>query len=104
MSKLTVAAANLAARLGRAMIWTYQLVFSSIMPPCCRFEPSCSRYAAEALKVHGPLKGSWLTLRRLARCHPWGAWGFDPVPGPAENSAQDWRKEPGALRGCGKSH
>jgi putative membrane protein insertion efficiency factor len=46
----------------------------------CRFVPSCSEYALEALEAHGALRGSWLTVRRLARCHPFGGWGSDPVP------------------------
>jgi putative membrane protein insertion efficiency factor len=49
-------------------------------PSPCRFDPSCSTYALEALARHGAARGSWLTLRRLARCHPWGGMGFDPVP------------------------
>jgi putative membrane protein insertion efficiency factor len=64
----------------------YRAVVSPLMPPACRFEPSCSVYALEALKVHGPVKGLWLTARRLSRCHPisWlgGSSGFDPVPHP----------------------
>lgn len=48
---------------------------------CCRFEPTCSHYAQEAIRAHGLGRGSWLTLRRLGRCHPWGGCGFDPVPG-----------------------
>lgn len=52
----------------------------------CRHDPSCSHYGIEALRVHGLLKGSWLTLRRLSRCHPWGTHGYDPVPAkPAKN-------------------
>lgn len=50
-------------------------------PSPCRFVPGCSTYALEALERHGALKGAWLTGRRLARCHPWGGQGFDPVPG-----------------------
>jgi uncharacterized protein len=49
-------------------------------PSPCRFDPSCSTYALEALERHGAARGSWLTLRRLVRCHPWGGMGFDPVP------------------------
>jgi putative membrane protein insertion efficiency factor len=69
-----------------APIRFYRAVISPLMPPACRFEPSCSVYALEALKVHGPVKGLWLTARRLSRCHPisWlgGSSGFDPVPHP----------------------
>ncbi len=53
---------------------------SPFTPPSCRFTPTCSQYAVEALRRHGPLRGSWLTLRRLSRCHPWGGSGYDPVP------------------------
>jgi putative membrane protein insertion efficiency factor len=49
----------------------------------CRFTPTCSHYAIEALEQHGSVRGSWLTLKRVCRCHPWGGWGYDPVP-PAE--------------------
>ena len=69
-----------------APIRFYRAVISPLMPQACRFEPSCSVYALEALKVHGPVKGLWLTARRLSRCHPisWlgGSSGFDPVPHP----------------------
>ena len=65
-------------------IRAYRYVLSPLLAPSCRFVPSCSAYALEALSRHGPLKGSWLTIRRLARCHPitWlgGSSGFDPVP------------------------
>ncbi|MDH4131300.1 MAG: membrane protein insertion efficiency factor YidD [Gemmatimonadota bacterium] len=63
-----------------ALIRVYQLVISPAIPPSCRFEPSCSRYALEAVQRHGAVKGWWLGLRRLARCHPWNPGGFDPVP------------------------
>ena len=58
----------------------YQLCISPFTPPACRFTPTCSQYALEALRKYGPLKGGWLTLRRLARCHPWGGSGYDPGP------------------------
>ncbi|HET9300687.1 MAG TPA: membrane protein insertion efficiency factor YidD [Candidatus Polarisedimenticolaceae bacterium] len=53
---------------------------SPSLPPACRFEPTCSEYAAEAVELHGAVHGSWLALRRLARCHPFARAGFDPVP------------------------
>lgn len=58
----------------------YQLCISPLFPGCCRFTPTCSQYAVEALRRHGPFKGSWLALRRILRCHPWGGSGYDPVP------------------------
>ena len=64
----------------RAMIRTYQLLVRPLLPPSCRFYPSCSHYAAEAVTRHGPWQGAWLALRRLSRCHPWGGSGYDPVP------------------------
>lgn len=63
-----------------APIKLYRLLISPLLGPRCRFAPSCSEYAEEALHTHGALRGSWLTLRRLARCHPWGNHGYDPVP------------------------
>lgn len=63
-----------------APIRLYQLCISPMLPQTCRFYPSCSAYALEALRRHGPLRGLWLALRRLARCHPWGGSGYDPVP------------------------
>ncbi len=65
----------------RGLIRLYQLFLSPVLPPGCRYLPTCSDYAAEAIAVHGPLRGSWLALRRLLRCHPWGGSGYDPVPG-----------------------
>jgi uncharacterized protein len=58
----------------------WQMTFSAILPPTCRFTPSCSAYAITALQRHGPLKGLWLALRRIGKCHPWGSSGYDPVP------------------------
>lgn len=58
----------------------YQVTLSPLFSGCCRFEPSCSNYMIEAIEVHGPVKGVWLGLRRLLRCHPFGPHGYDPVP------------------------
>ncbi|MGF1609962.1 MAG: membrane protein insertion efficiency factor YidD [Kiloniellales bacterium] len=63
-----------------ALVRLYQLTLSSVTPAHCRYLPSCSAYAHEALLTHGPLTGGWLALRRLLRCHPWGGSGYDPVP------------------------
>lgn len=62
------------------LIRVYQVVVSPWLGPKCRFTPTCSNYALDALRRHGPLKGTWLAMRRLSRCHPWGGSGFDPVP------------------------
>ena len=61
-------------------IYFYQRCISPLTPPSCRFTPTCSEYAVQALRKHGPLKGLYLTVRRLLRCHPWGGSGYDPVP------------------------
>ena len=58
----------------------YQRYVSPTLPPACRCTPTCSQYAIEAIQKHGALKGLWLALRRLLRCHPWGGSGYDPVP------------------------
>jgi hypothetical protein len=64
-----------------ALIKLYQWVISPILGPNkCRFTPTCSHYAAEALKKHGPFRGTWLAIKRISRCHPWGGKGYDPVP------------------------
>ncbi len=62
------------------LIRAYQLIISPLTPATCRFEPTCSHYATEALKEHGVLKGTWLAIKRIGRCHPWGGSGYDPVP------------------------
>ncbi len=58
----------------------WQIGPSAILPPSCRYQPTCSAYAIEALRRYGALKGSWLVAKRIARCHPWGGHGYDPVP------------------------
>ncbi|MBD5271074.1 MAG: membrane protein insertion efficiency factor YidD [Bacteroides sp.] len=58
----------------------YRACISPMFPPSCRFTPTCSQYAIEAIERHGVAKGLWLALRRLLRCHPWGSSGYDPVP------------------------
>ncbi len=63
-----------------ALIRAYQRLVSPLLPPSCRFHPSCSHYALEAVTRYGALKGAWLTVSRLARCHPFHPGGFDPVP------------------------
>lgn len=64
----------------RAAIRAYQLLLAPILPPSCRYHPSCSHYAAEAIARHGPWRGFGLAIHRLGRCHPWGGSGYDPVP------------------------
>jgi len=67
-------------RLLLFLIRAYQLTLSPLLGQHCRFTPSCSQYAAEAIRVHGAARGSWLALKRIGRCHPFCAGGFDPVP------------------------
>ncbi len=62
------------------LIRVYQLTLSRLMPPSCRFYPSCSQYGLESFKKHGVFKGSWLTIKRIARCQPFNPGGYDPVP------------------------
>lgn len=61
-------------------VYFYRYCISPLKPPTCRFTPTCSEYAIEAVKKHGPLKGMWLAIKRILRCHPWGGQGYDPVP------------------------
>lgn len=59
---------------------TYKRYISPCLPPACRYTPTCSEYATDALTIHGAGKGSWLAMKRICRCHPWGGQGHDPVP------------------------
>jgi len=67
-------------RVGLVIVRAYQLLLSPFAGGACRFEPSCSAYAMEAIQVHGLLRGLWLSVRRVARCHPFARPGIDPVP------------------------
>lgn len=70
------------ARVLMTAVTGYRRFVSPLLPPRCRFEPSCSAYALEALRVHGAARGVWLAVRRVARCHPFNPGGYDPVPPP----------------------
>lgn len=71
---------RLPARMFQLVIRGYQRFISPALPPACRFSPTCSQYAFEAIGRHGAIRGLWLAVRRLARCHPWNPGGYDPVP------------------------
>ncbi|MEI6211548.1 MAG: membrane protein insertion efficiency factor YidD [bacterium] len=79
------------SRLLIVCVRAYQVLLGAHMGNCCRFEPSCSNYSMEALRVHGAWRGLWLTGRRLLRCHPFGPCGFDPVP-PPPDAARNMRR------------
>ena len=74
------------------LLKVYRLVVSPLYGNVCRYYPSCSAYALRAVEVHGAVRGGWLAGRRLLRCHPWTAGGYDPVPG-----APEWHEEQGLL-------
>ncbi|ETT44285.1 hypothetical protein C173_29181 [Paenibacillus sp. FSL R7-277] len=76
-------------RTVQAPIRVYRKFISPLKPATCRFYPTCSAYALEAIEVHGPLKGSWLAARRIARCHPFHPGGLDPVPPRKEQPSGD---------------
>lgn len=71
---------RLPSQLALLLVRGYQVLISPMLPPACRFTPSCSHYACACLRDHGFVRGSWLTLRRLSRCHPWHVGGYDPPP------------------------
>lgn len=74
------AVASALSRLLILPIRFYQLCISPMLPAACRFTPTCSQYAIEALRKHGPIRGLYLAVRRILRCNPWGGSGYDPVP------------------------
>lgn len=71
---------RLVGALATGAIVAYRYILSPVLPGTCRFQPTCSAYAQEAIRRYGAATGSLLAIRRLARCHPWGGWGYDPVP------------------------
>lgn len=71
---------RLAKTLLKAPVLLYRYVLSPVLPPRCRYLPTCSEYAIEAIETHGPARGAYLAAHRLCRCHPWGGSGLDPVP------------------------
>lgn len=78
--KTPVTSPSFGAKLLLLPIYFYRYAISPLIGPRCRFYPTCSTYAVEAIKLHGALKGGWLVLKRIARCHPWSEGGEDPVP------------------------
>ena len=81
----------------------YQLLLSPLLGQKCRFYPTCSNYAIEALRVHGAARGSLLAARRVCRCHPWNPGGVDFVPPPSPSAADKQKQPPPAARGCNHS-
>lgn len=81
------------------LLTVYRRFVSPLLGPRCRFYPSCSAYALEAVQLHGAVRGSWLVVRRLSRCHPFHAGGLDPVPGSAKVSAAADRDADGSVAG-----
>ena len=71
------------------LVWLYRLAISPWLGNNCRYAPSCSEYAMDALRIHGAFHGSWLAAKRIGRCHPWGGSGYDPVPEKQEDRVAD---------------
>ncbi|MBW8173020.1 membrane protein insertion efficiency factor YidD [Ornithinimicrobium sp. Arc0846-15] len=85
--------------LSLPLIWlirVYQWTISPLLGPTCKFYPSCSAYGVDALRIHGPIRGTWLTVRRLGRCHPWSHGGVDHVP--AKKERMTTKGEPSSPR------
>lgn len=71
------------------LLRVYQALISPFFPGACRYHPTCSEYVVQAVKIHGPLRGGWLGIRRIGRCHPWGGSGYDPVPPAKTTQSED---------------
>lgn len=70
-----------------AFVQFYRKFISPLTPASCRYQPTCSSYMLEAIDIHGPIKGFWLGIKRIGRCHPWGSSGYDPVPGKSDDKS-----------------
>jgi putative membrane protein insertion efficiency factor len=93
---------TVSALVGGLIGWTiraYQLLVAPVLPASCRYHPSCSEYARQAIAGHGPLAGGWLALGRIGRCHPWGGSGVDPVPPAAGHATRPRRRRRAARHG-----
>ncbi|MCB8889841.1 membrane protein insertion efficiency factor YidD [Vreelandella malpeensis] len=85
-----------------ALVKVYQYTLSPLLGPRCRFWPSCSSYTVEAIQVHGPLKGGWMALKRIIKCHPGSAGGMDPVPGGRSEALCREDESSAAQAPCGR--
>ncbi len=85
---------QVAVSIAVAPIWVYRRLISPLTPQTCRYYPSCSAYAEQALRSHGVLRGTWLAVRRLGRCHPWTPGGIDHVPPPRSSRSSDLPASP----------
>ena len=85
--------ASLPARIAALPIRFYRRFLSPLKPPCCRFDPTCSQYALDALRTRGVIVGTWLTVRRILRCHPFSEPGYDPVPPPPHRARHHARTD-----------
>ena len=80
MKKLYIGFKNLLSKMLIGLIRLYQITLSPYIGRACRYTPTCSNYGIEAIRKHGPFKGTWLTIKRVLSCNPWGSSGYDPVP------------------------
>lgn len=96
---------GLGATIMKAAIRGYQLFISPLLPGSCRYRPTCSDYAMQAIALHGPIRGGWLAFRRILRCHPWAGWGYDPVPpaGPQDPCSHDGHRHIAAPDTAGRA-